>query len=93
MTREQVLRAVFVASIAGAGALGFVRPTSQPNPVYAFKIPIQYYGCLEYDLSEGERFGNFEIRQPMQINVARGSRIHDILIETSHLCEYAVSMP
>jgi hypothetical protein len=88
-----ILRTLLVVAAIGAGIFSFVRPTAQPNPVYAFKVPIQYYGCLTYDLQEGERFGNFEIRQPMQINVSQGSRVHDILIEVSHLCEYAVSMP
>jgi hypothetical protein len=88
-----LIRTLIIIGALGAGAFSFVRPTSQPNPVYAFKVPIQYYGCLSYDLQEGEIFGNFEIRQPIQINVSHGSRVHDILLVTSHLCEYAVGMP
>ena len=33
---------------------------------FAFTIPYLVLSCIHFDLAVGERFGNFEIQQPME---------------------------
>ena len=47
---------------------------------YAFIIPHLIIGCMHYELQVGERFGNFEIKQPMTFTLKSNSKFHDSLI-------------
>lgn len=67
----------------------FMLLTTQSSPpteqVYAFDIPVQYTGCIEYQLQDGETFGNMKIHQPMAFIAPSSGRatMHTFYIEVS----------
>lgn len=53
---------------------------------YAFTIPYLVLACIEFDLVQGERFGNFEVYQPMVFTLANKSILHDSFIHADAWC-------
>ena len=58
--------------------------------MYAFLIPHLFMTCLNYDLAEGEKFGRFEIEQPMTFTLSSHSLFHDSLVHMKNYCGKAV---
>lgn len=84
-----ILRCLLIGAVL-AGLCLLPTSTSQPAYAYAFTIPPQYFGCLKYEMREGEKFANFEVRQPTQFIMNRKTKLHYMLIEASYFCDSSV---
>lgn len=83
-------RAWFMLICAVLSAIGLgnwlSRTPVPPQEIYAFNVPLLFPTCMEFVIPAFERFGNFDIHQPMRISLETGSHFYDSRIEVYHWC-------